>query len=396
MMKMHGLGDWAYWAIQVGGAGTGAGWQGARGSHARPGRVTAGVEQLCAAAHRRLLPPAALQYCWFFAINFVFTWILIIFGRCGGQRMDTGCSLARPLAPPPPPLNSILLCPCPRRRPRSAINVSFFRRTSYSFQFVFYLLWINCLISFAFLLSACFRASKTGGRAAGAAAVAWLRAAARLPPHPLLQLKTRSLPLPPHLAPRSRDRRLSVRAGQRAGGLPAAAAVCEPGILVDNLPGAGPRLGPVPRPVRDEPVRLPRRHPGARRGGSGWAHLGAGWGCRAPPGAGVPEDADEMPSHCPPHTLRRTRLPQDTQGLGWDNLGDDNNGTIAGKRGCAVVAPPQQSFFAAPPSGSSLPLHPHPTPPLHPCLPRSDDHHGSGVDCLHAAGLVSRHGSWAQ
>lgn len=78
MMKMHGLGDVAYWAI---------------------------------------------QYCWFFVVNFVFVWILIIFG--------------------------------------SGINLSFFRRTNYSFQFVFYLLWINCLIAFSFLLSSMFRSSKT-------------------------------------------------------------------------------------------------------------------------------------------------------------------------------------------------------------------------------------------
>jgi hypothetical protein len=80
IMKMHGLGDWAYWTI---------------------------------------------QYCWFFALQFVFTWVLILFG--------------------------------------SGINLSFFRRTDYSFQFVFYLLWTNCLVAFAFLLSSLFRSSKTGG-----------------------------------------------------------------------------------------------------------------------------------------------------------------------------------------------------------------------------------------
>lgn len=78
IMKMHGLGDWAYWTI---------------------------------------------QYCWFFALQLVFTWVLILFG--------------------------------------SAINLSFFRRTDYGFQFVFYLLWTNCLVAFAFLLSALFRSSKT-------------------------------------------------------------------------------------------------------------------------------------------------------------------------------------------------------------------------------------------
>ena len=44
----------------------------------------------------------------------------------------------------------------------SGINLSFFRRTDYSFQLVFYLLWSNCLIAFAFLLSSLFRSSKTG------------------------------------------------------------------------------------------------------------------------------------------------------------------------------------------------------------------------------------------
>jgi hypothetical protein len=28
-------------------------------------------------------PCAPVQYCWFFVITFAFTWILIIFGRCG-------------------------------------------------------------------------------------------------------------------------------------------------------------------------------------------------------------------------------------------------------------------------------------------------------------------------
>lgn len=78
MMKMHGLGDGAYWAI---------------------------------------------QYTWFFAINFVYVWVLIGFG--------------------------------------SLIGLSFFTATSYGFQFVFYLLWVNCLIGFAFLLSTLFRSSRT-------------------------------------------------------------------------------------------------------------------------------------------------------------------------------------------------------------------------------------------
>ncbi len=47
------------------------------------------------------LYPSPAQYCWFFALQFLFTWVLILFG--------------------------------------SGINLSFFRRTDYSFQFVFYL-----------------------------------------------------------------------------------------------------------------------------------------------------------------------------------------------------------------------------------------------------------------
>lgn len=68
-------------------------------------------------------PPNCPQYTWFFLLNFVFSWILILFG--------------------------------------SLINLSFFRRTSYSFQFVFYWLWVNCLVSFAFLLSTLFKSAKT-------------------------------------------------------------------------------------------------------------------------------------------------------------------------------------------------------------------------------------------
>ncbi|GAB4824041.1 hypothetical protein N2152v2_011087 [Parachlorella kessleri] len=78
MMKMHGLGDAAYWAI---------------------------------------------QYAWFLAFNFVYTWVFIGFG--------------------------------------SAINLSFFRRTEYSVQLVFYFLWNQCVVAFAFLLSTLFRSSRT-------------------------------------------------------------------------------------------------------------------------------------------------------------------------------------------------------------------------------------------
>jgi hypothetical protein len=78
MMKMHGLGDGAYWAI---------------------------------------------QYAWYFALNLAYTWVLIGVG--------------------------------------SAIGLSFFTRTSYSFQFVFYFLWVACLVAFTFLLSALFRSART-------------------------------------------------------------------------------------------------------------------------------------------------------------------------------------------------------------------------------------------
>lgn len=78
MMKMHGLGDAAYWAI---------------------------------------------QYLWYFLINMVYVWILIGFG--------------------------------------SAIQLAFFTRTDYSFQFVFYFLWVACLVAFTFLLSAIFRSART-------------------------------------------------------------------------------------------------------------------------------------------------------------------------------------------------------------------------------------------
>jgi ABC-type multidrug transport system ATPase subunit len=78
IMKMHGLGDGAYWTI---------------------------------------------QYSWFLLVNFLYSWVLIGFG--------------------------------------SAIDLSFFTLTEYSFQLVFYFLWINCLIAFAFLLSTLFKSSRT-------------------------------------------------------------------------------------------------------------------------------------------------------------------------------------------------------------------------------------------
>lgn len=67
MMKMHGLGDSAYWAI---------------------------------------------QYAWFIAVYALYMVVLVAFG--------------------------------------SAIGLHFFRATDYSLQLVFYLLWGNCLVAFAF------------------------------------------------------------------------------------------------------------------------------------------------------------------------------------------------------------------------------------------------------
>jgi ABC-type multidrug transport system ATPase subunit len=78
MMKMHGLGDAAYWAI---------------------------------------------QYLWYFLVNMVYVWILIGVG--------------------------------------SAIQLAFFTRTEYSFQFVFFLLWVLCLVAFTFLLAAIFKSART-------------------------------------------------------------------------------------------------------------------------------------------------------------------------------------------------------------------------------------------
>jgi ABC-type multidrug transport system ATPase subunit len=78
MMKMHGLGDAAYWAI---------------------------------------------QYLWYFLVNMVYVWILIGVG--------------------------------------SAIQLAFFTRTEYSFQFVFFLLWVLCLVAFTFLLATIFRSART-------------------------------------------------------------------------------------------------------------------------------------------------------------------------------------------------------------------------------------------
>ena len=64
-----------------------------------------------------------IQYSWYFVINFIYSWVLIGAG--------------------------------------TAIKLSFFTRTDYSFQFVFYLLWVNCLVAFTFLLSTLFRSTRT-------------------------------------------------------------------------------------------------------------------------------------------------------------------------------------------------------------------------------------------
>ena len=64
-----------------------------------------------------------VQYVWYFTMNLVYVWILIGMG--------------------------------------SAIDLSFFTKTDYSFQFVFYLLWTGCLVATTFLMSTCFASSRT-------------------------------------------------------------------------------------------------------------------------------------------------------------------------------------------------------------------------------------------
>lgn len=78
MMKMHGLGDNAYWII---------------------------------------------QYSWFLFIYCVYIAVLLLVG--------------------------------------SAINLKFFRLTNYGLQIIFFFVWGNCLIAFAFLASVFFRSAKT-------------------------------------------------------------------------------------------------------------------------------------------------------------------------------------------------------------------------------------------
>lgn len=65
----------------------------------------------------------SVQYMWYFMMNLIYVWILIGMG--------------------------------------SAIDLAFFTKTDYSFQFVFYLLWIGCLVATTFLLSVCYESSRT-------------------------------------------------------------------------------------------------------------------------------------------------------------------------------------------------------------------------------------------
>ena len=64
-----------------------------------------------------------IQYVWYFTMNLIYVWILIGMG--------------------------------------SAIDLAFFTKTDYSFQFVFYLLWTGCLVATTFLMSACYASSRT-------------------------------------------------------------------------------------------------------------------------------------------------------------------------------------------------------------------------------------------
>lgn len=68
-------------------------------------------------------PYWCIQYFWYFMTNLIYAWVLIGAG--------------------------------------TAIQLSFFTRTSYSFQFVFYFLWVSCLVAFTFLLSTMFKSART-------------------------------------------------------------------------------------------------------------------------------------------------------------------------------------------------------------------------------------------
>lgn len=129
---------------------------------------------------------SAVQYCWFFVVNFVFVWILIIFGsginlsffrrtdysfQAGGAHDSAGGSCCS--------LTPAIVCVIERSRCLFAgmkvASHCLQRRVAFlppsrdvrcfpRLQFVLYLLWINCLIAFSFLLSSVFRSSKTGAR----------------------------------------------------------------------------------------------------------------------------------------------------------------------------------------------------------------------------------------
>ena len=369
MMKMHGLGDAAYWGIQVhahtlrlhacmaafvhGSIRACACMRVAERAHAwLHGQARAGRAAVASAwcamqhMHRRQpstisspLPHACLQYGWFFLVNFVFTWILIIFGSiirlnfftktdysfqfvsgslggcgrsgaaCRGTARVGWCAAHR--------VAHHGCMPCPGARRASRKSQAVVCLSCLSPRQVFYLLWINCLIAFSFLLSTLFRSSKTGGWAGGR--VGRVDRCAHCPQLPLSASQPRLLIHPaalhhpplPSRPPCSRDCGIPVCVWHRPGGLPAHPAVCGAAILVvsssrckrgaralgavpapdlpatprkqprssahcashlpnpsvqGHLPRAGARLGAVPRAVRDQPVRVP----GGTAGG--WAY----------------------------------------------------------------------------------------------------------------------------
>jgi hypothetical protein len=162
MMKMHGLGDAAYWAIQVkvvrcmrrkmhGGR-----TPHNSGADARPGPY-----------QQPLLATSTLP-------TLTAVWLVLRHQLCLHLDFDWFWQVGPPYRLPvhpcchqPPSMYLYMSCECEMhaccRSPLcSLINLSFFRLTSYSFQFVFYTLWINCLLAFTFLLSTLFRSSKTG------------------------------------------------------------------------------------------------------------------------------------------------------------------------------------------------------------------------------------------